>query len=239
VTLRTMQSRLAIAVLLPLAVAAACAGGKRGPGAGTPPEAALEAFVESGFLTTDYSRLAPVAPGSVRRAYVNEDQPFSNYDKIFVDRITIWRDDDHEQEVGSADFQKLVDDLYAELTRELRKTFELVGELGPGVARMRVALVAIDDPDDRLDVYVSRGEPSPMDSSDPLPPGLRQFGRQAWMEAELLDGVSDRPLFAVVDRAADVIPHAKPIETWRNLHEAFEAWVAQAARRLAELKREH
>jgi hypothetical protein len=226
--------RLLLAALLPVAFVAACAGHK--PGATAPAESTAAPFVESGFLTADYSRLTPVAPGSLRRAYENPNISFAKYDKLFIDRITIWRDLDQTEPVESADFQKVVDAIQAVATREIGKVFKLVDKPGPGVARLRIALVAIDDPDDRLDVYVSQGDSLLAESDDALPSGLRQFGRAAWVEAELLDGVTKEPIFAVVDRAANVIPNAKPIASWRDLQTAFDAWAKQAAGRLAELR---
>jgi hypothetical protein len=192
--------------------------------------------VESGFLTADYARLTPVSPGATRRTYENSDVRLSDYDDILVDRITVWRDVEHTEAIESEDFQKIVDDLYAVFTRELAKTFTLVEQAAPGVARMRIALVAIDEPDDQLDVYVTKGEAAMSESEDPLPTGLRDFGRAAWLEAEMLDANTGAVIFAVVDRAADVIPRPHPLATWRDLHEAFVAWAEQAARRLADLK---
>ena len=54
--------------------------------------------------------------------------------------------------------------------------------------------------------------------------------------AEILDSVTNEPIFAVIDRVANVIPHAKPIETWLDLQLAFDAWAKQAAQRLTDLK---
>jgi Protein of unknown function (DUF3313) len=227
-----MRSRFIIGTVLPLALVAACAGRRPEPA----PSAAGGEFVESGFLTADYSRLAPVKPGSARRAYENPKTSFSSYDKLYINRITVWRDQDQTEPIESADFQKVVDALHAVATREIGKSFTLVDKPGPGVGRLRIALVAIDHPDDRLDVYVSRGDALLAESDAPVPTGLRQFGRSAWVEAEILDGVTNEPIFAVVDRVADVIPRTKPIESWLDLQLAFDAWAKQAAGRLAELK---
>ena len=110
--------------------------------------------------------------------------------------------------VESEDFQKVVDDLYAVLTRELGRRFTLVGGPGPGVARMRIALVAIDHPDDRLDVYVTEGAPTEAGSDEPLPPGLREFGRSAWLEAEMLDSTTNEVVFAVVASSRELARRA-------------------------------
>lgn len=230
-----MRRSSSITVLILVALVAACAGKKPEPAPAEKDGKAAAFFVESGFLTADYSQLASVEPGSDRRVYENPGVAFSTYDKIFVDRITIWRDLDQTEPVESDDFQRVVDALHAVATREIGKAFELTSEPGPGVGRLRIALVAIDQPEDQLDVYVSQGNALLADSDEPLPPGLRQFGRGAWLEAELLDSVSKEPIFAVVDRAANVIPHAKPIETWRELQTAFDAWAKRAAGRLTAL----
>lgn len=232
---RVLVAVLAMSALLPIASVLSCAGRKATTVAEAPSKTASDTFVESGFLISDYSRLEPVAPGASRRAYVNPDTKLSMYEKLFLDRVTLWRDDDQQEPVDSIDYQRLVDDLHAVAARELGKTFELVDAPGPGIARLRVALVAIDDPDDRLDVFVSQGKPSAVRSNDALPAGLRLFVGESWVEAEILDAPSDTPLLAVVDRIADVMPHSKPIETWSDLHEAFDAWAVQASKRIAEV----
>jgi hypothetical protein len=190
--------------------------------------------VESGFLTTNYGLLVPVTAGSARRTYANPKAPLAQYPKLFVDRITIWRGIEQKEPVESADFQRVVDDLYSVTTRAFGQTFELADAPGPSVGRLRIALVAIADPDGPLDVYVSAGSPTVYESDEPLPPGLREFGRAAWVEAEMVDTTTNTTLIAVVDRVADVMPRPRPIENWSELHAAFAAWAEQAAQRLVD-----
>jgi hypothetical protein len=101
---------------------------------------------------------------------------------------------------------------------------------------MRSALVAVKDPEGQLDMYVTKAAPAIADSEDPLPAGLRTFGRNAWVEAELLDASTGEVLYAVVDRAADVIPRPKPIETWGDLHRSFVAWGDHITERMTALR---
>lgn len=227
---RTMRTPTFLVSLLVLSQVIGCAARVASPPASTPP------FVESGFLTTDYSLLTPVKPSGARRTYANPEHPFSQYPRLFVDRITIWRNAEQTEPVESSDFQRVVDDLYAVVTRRFARTFTLVDAPGPAVARLRIALVALDAPDDKLDVYVSAGSPAVLDTDVPLPAGLRDFGREAWMEAEMLDGATHDVIFAVVDRVPDVLPRPRPIKTWHDLHECFVAWAEQATERLTTLK---
>jgi hypothetical protein len=221
------------------APSATAAAGTAAAGSASQPTPATPAlrFIESGFLTADYARLTPVQPGAARRTYENPDLPLSKYDELFIDRITLWRDADDTEAVESADFQRVADDLHAVASERIGESFTLAKAPGPGVAKLRLALVAIDDPNDQLDVYVTHGDPSAPPSDEALPPGLREFGREAWVEAEMLDSATGDVVFAVVDRAADVIPHARPIGTWRDLHDAFVAWADQAAGRIAEQRK--
>jgi hypothetical protein len=198
------------------------------------PEGAPRPFVESGFLT-DYSGLVPVEPGAVRHTYQNPETKFADYDKILFDRITIWRDVEDTETVESDDFQKVADDLYSLIAEQVSRRFGLAAVAGPRVARMRLALVGIDEADDQLDVYVTQAAPTAADVDEPLPPGLREFGRDAWLEAEMLDSVTGEVLFSVVDRAANVIPRPKPPETWRDLHDVFAAWAEIISQRLGAL----
>ena len=194
-------------------------------------EAPIPQFVESGFLS-EYSRLQPVKPGALRRTYRNPDLDIAGYHKLLFDRITLWRDTEDTEPVESSDFQSVANDLYATLTKELGRTFELVSEPGPGVARIRIVLQDVDEPDDQLDVYVTNAQPVSLASDKPLPPGLLEFGRNAWVEGEILDSTNDAVIFAVVDLAADVVPHSAPMKTWHDLHAGFVAWADKMVRNL-------
>jgi hypothetical protein len=231
-----MKRRFAFAVLLTAVLVTACAA-SRNVVPPAPPSGSEAGFVESGFLTTDYALLEPIAPGAARHGYTNPRRKLASYDAILLERITIWRDQDQKEPVESEDFQNVVDDIYTLASREFRKTFALATKAGPGVGRLRIALVALDSPDDKLDVYVSEGEPSKAIADAELPAGIREFGRSAWVEAEILDSVTKEPIVAVVDRVRDVIPRSGPIKTWRELHQALEAWATQAAGRIAALRK--
>jgi hypothetical protein len=229
-----MRRTITLGLLAAVVGLGACAQSKSpSPSAAAAPNAARP-FVESGFLT-DYSGLAPIEPGAVRHTYQNSKVKFSAYDKILFDRITIWRDVEDTDQVESNDFQKVADDLYSLMSTHVAERFKLANEAGPSVARMRIALVGIDEADDQLDVYVTQAAPTAADVDEPLPPGLREFGRDAWLEAEMVDSVSGEVLFAVIDRAAAVIPRPQPIRTWRDLHASFAAWAEIVSQRLAAL----
>ena len=105
-----MRSRFMVAVLLTVCLGAGCSV-LRSTSAPAP-IVDEDGFIESGFLTTEYADLVRVEPDASRRVYQNRDLRLSSYDKIFIDRITIWRDQDHKEPVESDDFQRVVDALH-------------------------------------------------------------------------------------------------------------------------------
>lgn len=192
-------------------------------------------FIESGFLT-DYSGLQPVSAGSLRHVYRKADANFAAYQNLIFKKMTLWRDGDDQAEVANEDFQRIANGLYAVIHKRLSRELAMTDQVGPNTLKLRSALVAIDDVNDQLDVYVTDAESIPADTDEALPPGLREFGRKAWIEAELVDATTGEVLLAVVDRAGNVIPGASEVENWIDLHRAFVAWSELIATRLAELR---
>jgi hypothetical protein len=94
---------------------------------------------ESGFLGDDYALLRPGKDDEALLVYRNADAPWSSYDKIKLDPVTIWAGE------GSAfkDFsnrQKLADTFYTMPVEELSKDFQMVDELGAGVLHVQLSI---------------------------------------------------------------------------------------------------
>jgi hypothetical protein len=220
-------SRFIVGTLLLWFLVAACAGAS---GAGT--ERGGRRVRRVRLLTADYSRLAPVKPGSAD-APTKPEHVVLELRQLYINRITVWRDQD-QTEPSKRRLPKVVDALHAVATREIGKSFTLVDKLRPRVGRLRIALVAIDHPDDRLDVYVSRGDALLAESDAPMPTDCAASSAQRGWKP-ILDGATNEPFsrswiaWPTSFRAPN---RSRPGSTFQL---AFDAW-AKPAGRLAELK---
>jgi hypothetical protein len=95
----------------------------------------------SGFLGTDYARLKEGNEGEALLVYKNANVNLAKYDKIHLDPVTIWMSGKSAFEgISAEDRQRLADDFYNALHKELSQDYRLVDQLGPGVMRIQVAL---------------------------------------------------------------------------------------------------
>jgi len=85
--------------------------------------------------------LKPGAPGSGQEAmlaYTNMSANFTSYNKIIIAPVTYWADDDSK--LSANEQQILCHYFYNVLVQDFSKNFTVVTDLGPGVARLTVAL---------------------------------------------------------------------------------------------------
>ena len=63
------------------------------------------------------------------------------YDRIHLDPVAIWMSEKSAFEgISAADRQRLADDFYTALHKELSQDYGLIDQLGSGVMRVQVAL---------------------------------------------------------------------------------------------------
>ena len=95
----------------------------------------------SGFLGTDYARLKQGNEGKALLVYENANANLGKYDKIHLDPVTIWMSGKSAFEgISATDRQRLADDFYTALHKELSQDYGLIDQLGSGVMRVQVAL---------------------------------------------------------------------------------------------------
>ena len=95
----------------------------------------------SGFLGTDYARLKQGNEGEALLVYKNANANLGKYDKIHLDPVTIWMSGKSAFEgISATDRQRLADDFYTALHKELSQDYGLIDQLGSGVMRVQVAL---------------------------------------------------------------------------------------------------
>lgn len=190
---------------------------------------------KSGFLG-DYSKLRAGEDGEAQLVYVNPGVRWSQYDKLLIDSVTVWRDGESD-DVPAEDAQVLTDFLYAALHEELGRDYQIVETPGGGVLRLRAA------------VTEAKGSRVVMDTVTSVVPQLRLLTAlggmaagtailvgKAGVEAELTDSVSGELLAAAVDERQGTKAVRGGIKKWSDARLAFEYWAERLRVRLAELR---
>jgi hypothetical protein len=188
----------------------------------------------SGFLGTDYARLKEGTEGQALLAYTDPNANLGKYDKIRLDPVTIWMSSKSAFEgISAEDRQRLADDLYAALHKELSQDYQLVEELGPGVMRVQVALTDAKGSAPVMDT-ISTVMPIGLAISQTkaLVTGKPSFVGESQAEAKVTDGANGHLLAAAIDRRVGGKSISGTTSSWDDVHKAFEYWARQLRYRL-------
>lgn len=148
----------------------------------------------SGYLG-DYSQLEPVKgkDGEEIRRWVSPTLKKGEYLKLIVDPIVFYPEPKATKQVSVETLEKIRDYATEALQRELGKSFLLVQQVGPGTARLRVALTGVTTSTEKLSAY----EYIPIAAiAAGVMTAAGERDRVAYMmvEAEVLDSVSGAKL---------------------------------------------
>lgn len=213
----------AVGVLLALLAGCAATQSSRGP-----------AVAQSGFLH-DYSQLAPDPDDAGLRSYTSPDLGSGQYRSVLVEDLSfVVNTDQGYQALDAARLRDLSDYYMSQVTAMLKaRHFNVVKAAGPGVARLRVAVVglaqvapqmkATDLIPAKMLFNVARM------ATDTSPHVLRMS-----IEGEMLDSTSGRVLGSTIDgreSGATVAGGSAPPSA-DQMHELIDFWVARFAERL-------
>ena len=153
----------------------------------------------TGFLS-DYSKLEPTGQGVER--YQDPDMDFSRYDKILLDRITVWYKNDNEYKgIDPAELKALADYFHTAIVAALGDAYPVVDTPGPDVLRVRIALTDLVPTKPEYSVVMLA---VPFGSAADLVMGGKDMhapylGETA-VEAEMLDSLTHQQLYAYIER---------------------------------------
>ena len=190
---------------------------------------------ESGFLGQDYALLREGKEGEALRVYRDDDAPWSTYDKIKLDPVTIWAGEGSEfEDFSKPDRQTLADTFNKMLTEELSKDFQVVDETGPGVLHLQVAITDAQTSNPTMDT-ISTIVPQALliSGAKEIVTGKPSFVGEASVEARAVDGQTGELVAAGVDRwvGGKSITGA-PTDSWDDVREAYRYWAQQLRFRL-------
>jgi len=197
----------------------------------------------SGFLK-DYSQLQPGTNGQAAFVYIDPSADWAKYTKIMVKPLELWQSDDPDSNLGKLDDENKQDlmNMFATAVHDAVATtntgFTLVDQPGPAVIILHAALT---------DAKKSKPVANFI-TSVYLPLKVISFGKRlitgtdiavgkVTVEAELLDGATNKRIAAAVDqRAGTKAVRTKFNSTWGDVRLSFEFWAERLVMRLNEEK---
>jgi Protein of unknown function (DUF3313) len=188
----------------------------------------------SGFLGTDYARLKEGGDGKALLVYRDASAAWASYDKVRLDPVTIWMGAESAFDgISAEDRQKLADDFYTALHKELSQDYQLVDEVGPSVMRSQVALTDAQSSYAVLDT-ISTVVPIGLAISQTkgLITGKPSFVGETQAESKVTDGATGELLAAAIDRRVGGKSISGSIDSWDDVHSAFDYWAKQLRYRL-------
>lgn len=192
----------------------------------------------SGFLGSDYSLLQAGAAGSGQEAmlaYTNPSVSWSSYNKIIIEPVTYWADNDSK--LSSNEQQVLCNYFYNVLVQEFGKNFTIVSDPGPGVAKLTVALTDATSATPVLrTISVVVPQAHALNLIKAGLTGTYAFVGSATGEAKLSDSVSGQLLAAWADqRFGTAAVRNAGVWQWGDADNAIEYWANALDKRLVSL----
>lgn len=180
----------------------------------------------SGFLG-NYAGLQKGPKGGVAERYLKKDVDFKKYDKIMLDSVVFFLAEDAQYKgISAEDMKELSDTFNKAAVDVIGKAYPLVGEPGPDVLRVRVAITKLKP-----------SKPGSATITTVMPIGLAfsllkkgatgEFTGvgSTGIEVEFLDSITNERIAAAVDYK----PGGKMsgFAKWSASKEAFEFWAGR------------
>lgn len=186
----------------------------------------------TGFFGADASKLQPGPQGGAALVYFNQNAPWSQYTKIQLMPVEFWASDDSK--VSQADQQMLTAYFYNSLKTELSKNFTLVDQPGPGVLKLRVALMDATTATPGLrSISVIVPQARLINGVQSLASGSYAFVGSAEAEMMATDSVTGNVLAEAVDqRAGGMGLKGAASFQWGDAENAMDYWSQKISSRL-------
>jgi hypothetical protein len=194
----------------------------------------------SGFLSQGEYRLLTKATKTEKDqalyTYVKPNLNLVLYKKVLLDPVQVMRPAD-QTGVVSEDVQKVVNNFYIQLTRELSKDYDMAKEPGPDTLRVQVALTRVDPGSGTMQVITSV-VPFGIgaDVAQDFVTGKPSFAGDISVEARVTDARSGELLAAGVDRRIAEKNIVAAMDTWNGVTKVTEIWSKIFAYRLCKTR---
>jgi len=180
----------------------------------------------SGFLQT-YDGLVPGPKGGVKERYLKPDVDFKKYSKIMFDAVVFFLAEDAEYKgISAEDMKELSDTFHKAVVDTLGQAYPLVGEAGPDVMRVRVAITKLK-PSKPGTAVVTTILPIGLAVSLVKKGATGEYSGigSTGIEVEFLDSLTNERIGAAVDYQAG--GKFAGSSKWSASKEAFEFWTGR------------
>lgn len=193
----------------------------------------------SGFMN-DYSILKRTKGDKAQLLYVNYKTDWKQYDKIYVEPITIWQTKGSPlADVDPDEVKNLASFFHAALVKELEKDYTIVNRAGPNTLRIRLALTEAEKSNVPLDI-VSTVVPVGLGVSfaKDLATGTHAFVGKMAAEMEMRDAQTDELIAAAVAARVGekLVFNTEQISKWGDVNDASLEWAKRLRVRLAQAR---
>lgn len=188
-----------ILVLVAAGLLCGCATGQGGDGAGQD-----AAKAQIGFLS-DYARLKPMEGQKSAKVWRDDSVRWSKFDKVLIERIKVFlKDEGARKGIDPTDLKDLMDYFYQALTKAVGQSATLVHQPGPGVLRVRIAIVDLMPTSAAASVagtcipyaFAAELASGPVDGR---PAGSTPYLGQTGIQAQFLDGATGQVVAEFAD----------------------------------------
>ncbi|MHC4268480.1 MAG: DUF3313 domain-containing protein [Planctomycetota bacterium] len=179
----------------------------------------------SGFLE-NYPEFTTGPRGSADFIYIKEGVDFKVYNKILMDPVVFYFNDDSKYKgIHPDELKELSDTFHEAIAASLEGAYPLVDKPGSDVLHIRLALtdlVASKPALKTINTVMSVGRGAKVQRRVA---SINTYFGQASMEAELLDSQTDVRLAAVIDtKVVEKFKDAGEINKWMQAKDAFKFW---------------
>ena len=180
---------------------------------------------ETGFLD-DYTILKKRTGGDDLQGalygYFDEGADFAAYDKMLLDPVEVWRS---AGGAPLADVQRLSNDFYALLYKELSKDYTMVQYPGPNTLRFNVLLMNLQKGTATMDKVTSAVPIGlALSTTKDFVTGKPAFVGEASVQGKLTDAETGKLIAAAVDRRVGGKNLMKEYDSWADVQTILELW---------------
>jgi len=189
-----------------------------------------------GFLP-EPGLLQPGGNGRAALFYVNQNVDPSRYGKIILEPVEVWTAPGSDlARLPLNQRQAAANTFYSKLFNAMKQSCVMTRSPGPGVLRMKFALVDAKLPNAAINTvatYTPYASTAYGVASFTLNGGVGYFAGTATVEGFAKDSRSGLVVWQAVDKRGGTTSLAEnTMDTWLDVHHAFDAWAKQITQRL-------
>ena len=158
--------------------------------------------------------------------YFNPEADWPSYSKILLDPVVNFRQEELTQKgLPLEDLQRLANNFYVLIYRELDRDYEMVKTPGPRTLRIQVALTDLQESWATTDMVTSVIPVGMvLSTSKEFVTGKPAFVGEATIEVKVTDARTGQLLAAAIDRRVGGDKIEASVDSWKDVNKILELW---------------